>query len=480
MRFYPTNPSARVPFPLATSLDTCPISGGDAPFSDYLLNLFRAGQLAFEDPNAANTPHLTDCESSSLAGPPVALNQMLSVQLNIHTPAAKALESQSLSDDFVLFVIPAQDFCTYAPDVATLSAQPGYSDSTWANASFVNVVARESAAITAWLTAYVAAGGKTPAHVAVDQENGPGWYYVEPRGGLNNAKAIYNTSPYFQLRFGYATYDLWIASLTFPSDAYWFLAWDDAVFACFNAGLDDAYTTPIQSVWPDVQVSFYASQHITKAQSALVPYLTGFGDFFTTKPGTHTAPEMYGWTNNGAAWGTRNFDVCLWEIARLRAQRVSFPETPITPWVAYPQYIAPSSTTTGYSHTREKLFHCFLAGCERVLYFNPHPPFGGTAEADAYMDAAAEEIDSRFSDRLLTPLSNTTPLTSSSKNAQWFMSGARVGGQYIWRVTVSEKVLGVTVNGTAYSLDPDVYGIWAITATSATPTVSVTLESGPL
>jgi hypothetical protein len=456
------------------------VGGSDAESSDYLLNHVRGGRLTLVDPHASNATHFTDCQSSSLAaGTPLALNQMLSVELGIHTPAAKALESQTLSDNFVMYIIPQQDFCTYAPDVATLSAQPGYNASTWANASFVNVVAREKATLATWLAAYVAAGGKTPKHVSIDQEHGPGWYLIEPRGGLPNAKAIYNTSPYMQLRFGYATYDLWIASLAGPANLYWFLPWGDAVFALFNAALDAAYTVPCQALWEDVQVSIYSSQHISKVQAGLVPYLTGFGDWFSTYPGTHTSPEMYGWTNNGGAWGTRNFDVCLWEIARLRAQRVSFPETPIAPWVAYPQFIAPSLTTTGYSHTREKLFHCFLAGCERVLYFNPHPPYGGTAEADSYMDLAAAEIDEMFVNRDLTPLTNATLLTSTSRNAEYFMSGAKVGGEYIWRITVSEKVMGVMVAGVPYELTPGVYGVWVTTLTATPPTVVVVLESGP-
>lgn len=465
---------------------TCTVSGTTVPvtgvtvdsLSDEVVNLLRKGKLVQVDAYASDAEQKCNAIDAGLGADSSAIPRMVQVNGNV-TPAAAAAASQAISGEVVFFFAPPQDFGHYAPDVATMSAQPGYNAATWYTCSFTNVVAREKAYWTAWIQDYIAAGGRTPTHVAADQEDAPSWYTIQPRGGEDNAAGIYNTVPFFQQHFGYSTFAAWKASLGFVPGLYFYLSWSNAAIMCFDAALDEAYTEVFQSFWPDVEVSFYGEQHISKAD-VTVPYLTGFADWWDTHAGTHTAPEMYGWTNNGATWGARTFDVVLWEIARLRNQRKSHPGTPICPWIAYADYVPPSATPTGYEHTREKVYHCYLAGCSRVLYFNPAPPFGGTAKADTYMNETAAEVQELFSNHQVTPLTNNIALTATSHNSEWFMSGAQVGGEYLWRVTISEKVKAVRVDGVCQPREAGVYGVWIKTATSTAPNVTVDLENGPL
>jgi hypothetical protein len=291
--------------PVTVNGETIPVCGDTVPPSSTIANLLRQGKLLTRDPWASNKEQRAESIDDPLSDVYTDIPKMLHIaQGAFFSASVKAAESQAVVGPITALYTPPQDFSQYLPDLQTL---PGYA-ANWFNCTFTNVVAREKAALRAWLDEYIAAGGRAFTHVAIDQENLPSWYALNGRGGVPNASAIFDNTPFFQEYFGYSTYAAWIASLIFPADLYWFLSWNNASTACVSKALDEAYTEVLQSYWPDVEVSFYGFQHITKEKANLVPYLTGFGDWYDTHPGTHTAPEMYGWTNNGGVWGDHNFD----------------------------------------------------------------------------------------------------------------------------------------------------------------------------
>jgi hypothetical protein len=318
--------------------------------------------------------------------------------------------------------------------------------------------------------AYLAAGGVAPSHVTYDQEDSAALATMTTA----NADAIFAATP--ELRHYLGTWNDF-ASFQQARSPWAELYWDDAVRRLQSRAMRECYTDVLRSFWPHVTVSFYSQELITMEESWNVNASTGLPSYWTGIAGTHAAPEMYGYigANYGADqmyyWGTGAFAIFKWEIARLRAQRRSFPNDRFMPYVAGPNFSPDDGHGgTGPLYTREKIFHAALCGVDGIQYFN------GSCDAgeNAYMNEAAGVLQTQLgnfdrTNAIIAPIAKTDT---------YVLSGMKLEGKgWLWRCSFGPDVTTVSMDGQNIYIAPNERGVWYSRANdpnSATPPVVVT------
>ncbi len=391
-------------------------------------------------------------------------------QNGLSDPVTVAAQSNAVTGPVWLRFIPPQNFASRAADA------PSPGGTSWKNATFVNAQASELALWTAWLAAYIGAGGKEPTHIAIDLEDNATTYSVTSApiaDKAGNMDAIYLQTPELRAMLGgYATRTDFANAFAgaYPN---WTQIWNNAVIELQDRAMRAAYTQPILDVWPDCSVSFYGEYLITPEESNAVKYLTSQYDYQSTIAGTHAAPEMYGLIQNaGTLYGTSAFQIFRWEVARFRAMMRSYPTQRVRPWISHCEYAPPDGYGgTAAAYTREKIYHLILCGADSVLYFNEP---SSNAFEDAYMDLAMRDIQSRLGNRPRAALTVAAFNTNAIGGVTSVVSGMSDGtGDYHWRVTYISTATSVTINGVAKVLTPGFYGFWVTTQSSTPPTVVV-------
>lgn len=446
----------------------------------YIQNALDAGYLRTNDPLGVNQP--VDRRTLALssffevftwAAPRGTsgsqLTRFVVCEVGV-PPSVAASDSNAVPGNAAILLIPPITFSSLPEDAP-------YSMPTARNVWCTTAIEREKARWTAWIEGYIAAGGKTPERIAMDQESLTSTYNIasdaeflaiwnDPRGGQLRA----------EMAARYGIVDPQRQILDVPENSAVGARYGDygpafrynaVVIMLQDAALREAYFGVARRFWPGVKFSNYGDHDASEYELSWVRAPNARMEF-TLGPifGSHCAPEIYGlWTPQAESlyfMTNSTFSVFVYSVNRLRSMYRSNPTLPSTPWVSY-GFEAPLSDNPVFA--RELLYHLALCGADGLSYFN--------ASATLADDEATAAVVAAIRARLNT--SNRECVTLERSFAvPWLVSGMRVGQQYHWRITAtSQFVPYLVVNGVNTPLEPGTPGLWLVTSTPEVPTVAL-------
>lgn len=468
---YPVT-GAIVRVPTATS-GILPSTGALVEINDHVANLIRRGLIYPDQPTDAPAtlplaPFTAYAWTTPLGTSGSSMNNFLYCDAN-HTPAAEAAVSNTMTGNVAIVVVPVQDFGNRAADAPVGGPS---NKNVWCTSA----VSSEKARITQWISDYVAAGGREPERIAMDQEGLTSSYNTTDADLI----AIWNDPRSEEWREELATYgitDLNRDLIDVPDysvmggrygDYGAFLRMNSACLSVQKRALDEAYYQPFKAVWPNAQFSNYSGCITTEAELSAVRYFNARMEFqLGPIAGTHGAPEFYGDYSAAAItlYGPGGYSCARYETNRIRSMYRSAPTVPLTPWVSY-GFADPYLSEREYC--RELRFHLALCGADGLFYFNS----GSTADLDQKFAADLNAIKAR-----LTSTDRQCITTSITFALPYFCSGMRVGpvgsATYHWRYTIAPNITTISLNGVPRTIDTGLRGVWFSSSDPTPPTVVV-------
>jgi len=238
-----------------------------------------------------------------------------------------------------------------------------------------------------------------------------------------------------------------------------YLKWNAVMAGVVDAALEAGVFQPAKRHYPALLGSNYGSVVMTEANA--VPDLNGHFQWSESDlMGTHQAPSFYTWIgqlgdrklDGRQPFGRTPYAGLLLTLNTLRAlQRSS--DKPIMPWIAWQRYAgdgpkSPPATVANTPYYRELVYHLALAGCDTILFWNPHPWSKNQKPEDLSMPADELLLDGLLADcnrRLAADRRECLTTAALPWDAPLLVTGLRLDDRAVWRVTAPAGVTKVTV-----------------------------------
>jgi hypothetical protein len=257
----------------------------------------------------------------------------------------------------------------------------------------------------------------------------------------------------------------------------------EGYYSTMFQGMKYAVTDPVIQYFPNAAVTHYDNYLIDYVN---FPVKNVYGDsvYGDAVAGTHLNPVLYGWCqntlNNQLGAPLNRFKIFMHDVDLMRATRLTTPNVPIRPYIAWPTYNwHRTEGNTGLSETaplavgpdvatqtqyyREMMYHVALEGADEYVLFAINPPYGATP-----INQLTTQPDINLLSNILIELDeiigypNRRPLLTSTmsrgllpddiatninpiyNNQKYVLSGMQAGGRNVWRISCDLSVVSQT------------------------------------